>query len=377
MAKEEKMLILQMVADGQITPEQGVELLTAVGAGKHSPVFEPDALKQTVKQRVDDVVDDAEQVAERAEEQAEKIADSVSSRFDEVGRDLDKIGQMADGFGKVISQLFTGGFSGGPGFKFEEEIAGEFAEDGELDINFSTANGRITVESWDEPGYLLTVRKRINAETEEEAKRILENSYEFRQEGLSLKASTGNGFAGGLRNRSIAFFLKIPNSRKASLNLSSANGRIMLEEVSGTKCVIRTANGRIDAEDCGFGEAKMRTANGRVVYEGAVESIDIATANGRIDTELKGVGDWRFSTANGRIEIEVDKSDDAAYEVELFSNVGRIEVDDMGDVEVLEDKVKGYIGRRRYRARSRGFENAKLKGYIKASSNAGRIGVRF
>ena len=34
MSKEEKMLVLQMVADGQITPEQGVELLNALEPGK-------------------------------------------------------------------------------------------------------------------------------------------------------------------------------------------------------------------------------------------------------------------------------------------------------------------------------------------------------
>ncbi len=380
LGKEEKMLILQMVSDGQITPEQGVELLKALEPAKgHAPTGRVE-IGDALRQRVDEIARRAEETAERAgkraEEIGEDIGESVSKRAGEIAKDAEVVGSIAENIGKAISQMFAGGFSGGSRFEFKEEIKGEFPEDGELEVSLRTSNGRIMVESWDEPGYLLTVTKQVRAQDEDEAKQALENCYDFRQDGLSLEARTGNGLMSGLRNTSVAFFLKIPAPRKVSLSLGSANGRITSDGVFGSKCAMNTANGRIQVLRCDFDETRLRTANGRIEYEGGAKQLDAVSANGRIDVQMKGAGDWRFNSANGRIEVEVREQDEAAYEVDLASNLGRIDVEGMDDAEILVNETRAG-GRRRYKARSRGFESAKVKGHIKASTSVGRIGVWF
>jgi len=89
--------------------------------------------------------------------------------------------------------MFAGGFSGGSRFEFKEEIKGEFPEDGELEVSLRTSNGRIMVESWDEPGYLLTVTKQVRAQDEDEAKQALENCYDFRQMDCLLRREPATG----------------------------------------------------------------------------------------------------------------------------------------------------------------------------------------
>ena len=67
----------------------------------------------------------------------------------------------------------------------------------------------------------------------------------------------------------------------------------------------------------------------------------------------------------------------SAYEVDLSSNVGTVTVEGIDDAEVIVDEARRYTGGRRYMARSRGFESAEAKGYVKASASVGKIGVRF
>ena len=264
----------------------------------------------------------------------------------------------------MLSQIFGGTSFGGSRFEFTEEIRGEFPEDGELEVGVWTSNGRIHVETWDEPGYLLTVIKKIRAQDEDEARQVLENCYEFSQERLSLKVKATDKHGLDFRGLSVGFSLKVPASRKASLTLKSANGRVTADKLNGSSCLMGTANGRVVASGCGFDKVRLSTANGRIEYEGTAGELDASTANGSVNAELKGAGDWRFSSANGRISINVSKDANAAYELDLSARAGGITVEGMDDAEVAEDVAVGRH-RRRYKARSRGFENAGVKGRIR------------
>ena len=364
MSKEEKMLVLQMVADGQITPEQGVELLNALEPGKaHGLSY---GISQGISEGLSrglsfetDIGDVGRQKVEEASVRVEDIA-----------------GGVAGNIGKVLSQIFGGTSFGGSRFEFTEEIRGEFPEDGELEVGVWTSNGRIHVETWDEPGYLLTVIKKIRAQDEDEARQVLENCYEFSQERLSLKVKATDKHGLDFRGLSVGFSLKVPASRKASLTLKSANGRVTADKLNGSSCLMGTANGRVVASGCGFDKVRLSTANGRIEYEGTAGELDASTANGSVNAELKGAGDWRFSSANGRISINVSKDANAAYELDLSARAGGITVEGMDDAEVAEDVAVGRH-RRRYKARSRGFENAGVKGRIRATTGNGRIRVLF
>ena len=348
MSKQEKLLILQMVADGQITPEQGVELLNALEPGK--PRWEPSSTggQHALEQGVEHVV-----------ERAEVVAESVASNI-----------------GRMLSGLFGGGFIGGPTFEFREEIKGQFPEEGELDLRLSSSNGRISVETWDQPGYLLTVIKKGRGRDEADARQMLENCYEFSQEGLCLTAKSTETAGIDLRGLSVGFALKIPASRKASVTLRSGNGRITLDGVTGSSCTASTGNGRVEVTRCGFDRAKLTTGNGRVEYEGSAGELKASSGNGAINVEMKGAGDWEFSTGNGRISIGVVRDGDTGYEMDLTARAGGITVEGLDDADVIED-VAISRSRWRYKARTPGFEQAVAKGRIKATTGNGKIRVWF
>lgn len=393
MSKEEKMLILEMVKEGKITPEQGVELLNALLGSKP-------ALKPPLKS-MRGISDDTEGREASIEQAVEKIEELAESR--------------AESLAERISHMFSGSASRGPRFELSEEFQGELDPEGEIEVDLQSANGAIEVRSWDRPGYRLEVLKKANAETEEEAERILEGCFEFSHTGSTLTAIAKERQRLGSRNLSVDFMLSLPADRRATVNLHSANGRITVQGISGSRCRAKTANGRIEALDTKFEVLELNTANGRIViedasgekctaetmngrieargckfcdvemtdmngrieYEGESRNMTAKTMNGRVVVELTGTGNWNIKTSNGPIEAKIHKGETDSYEVDLVTQNGAIEVDGMGDVDVLIDERKKHQRTRHYRACSKGFAEAESKGSLKASTSSGRISVEF
>ncbi len=431
-SKEEKMMILQMVAEGKITPEQGAELLRAVGESKPQapalpvppvPAVPPSPpapekpkltitgeaegreagarsseLKESIRKSIDSNIHgniertieraarQAEEAAERAASHAEEWAERVAKRAEQFaerasheGESLGKVlGESGENIGKIIAKLFTGGsFAGGPQFEFHEEVKGEFPAEGEIQVNVSTSNGRITVDTWDEKGFRLDVRKTANAATEEEAKEIVKDGFEFSQNGLSVSARSKESVNIMRNGHSVGFTLTLPRDRNASLRLSSSNGRITVGGVSGTKLHATTANGRVEAESCSFQESQVDSANGRIEFQGRPGNLRASTANGRITARLQGAGNWKLDSANGRIDVEVQKEPGTGYEVDTSTVMGRLDVSGLEDAEVLIDETKQKMGARRYKARTRGFSDASSRASISASTTVGRVTVTF
>ena len=417
MSKEEKMMILQMVAEGKITPEQGAELLRAVGEGKPEAPAAPKAagpaqlpqapsapgvpatvIGETIRKSIDSSIREnleknieraarqAERAAERAASHAEEWADKVAKHAEEIagkaareGENLGKVlGESGENLGKIIGRIFSGsfsGFSGGPQFEFHEEVRGELPAEGEVQVSLSTLNGRITVDTWDESGFRLDVRKTANAVSEEEAKELVKDRFEFTQDGLNLTARARELPQAFGRSCSVGFTLTLPRDRKASLALDSSNGRLAADGVSGSRLRANTANGRVSIESCSFNDTEIDTANGRIEFEGRPGNFRATTANGRIDARLQGTGNWKMDSANGRLEAAVKKEPGAAYEVEASTVMGRIEVTGMEGAEILVDETRQKFGSRRYKARSRGYSDAASKVSLVASTAMGKVTI--
>jgi hypothetical protein len=390
-SKEEKMLILQMVADGKVTPEQGAELLRALGEPKPQTPAKPSVpgvtgpagddfgrpLDESIRRTVEVSVKKAEAAAEAAAKHAEEFADRIAREGENLGKVL---GESGENLGKILGRIFGGGWISGGGnqFEFPEEVRGELPAEGEIKVDLTTRNGRITLDTWDEPGFRLQVMKRANAMTEEEAAAKVRDLYEFKQDGLSLNARTKelhHGFLGA--NVSVHFALTLPRDRQADVTLSSANGRLILDGLSGPSLKASTANGRIEATRNDFRTARLDSANGRILFTGKARDLNIKTANGRVEADVEGAGNWDLSSANGRIELNVRKLAGAAYEVDASSVAGRVDVAGLEDAEVLINESRHTSGSRRYKARSKDYNSAEVKGSIKATTASGRVTVVF
>lgn len=393
MSKEEKMLILEMVKEGKIAPEQGVELLNALGR-VNLPPKAPLRFGPGISGEIEDKEESIEKTVEKIEELAESKAESLAER---------------------ISHMFSGSTARGPRFEFSDEFHGELDPEGEIEVELRSSNGAIEVRSWDKSGYSLEVTKTVNAASEEEAKKILEDCFEFTHEGSVLTGVAKERQVFGNRNLCVDFTLTLPADRSAILNLHSANGRITVEgvsgpgckartangriemgdskfetlalntsngrivmdEVSGKKCTAETMNGRIEATNCSFDEMDMTDMNGRVEYEGRASNMTAKTMNGRIVAELAGTGNWDLKTSNGPIEVRIRRGEADLYEVDLSSSNGEIEVDGMGEVDVIIDERRKYSRSRHYKASNKGFDKADSKSYLTASTGSGRISVEF
>ncbi|MGI6662788.1 MAG: SHOCT-like domain-containing protein [Bacillota bacterium] len=130
MSKEEKMLILQMVADGKITPEQGAELLRAVGEPK--PVAPPRPASAPLPQKAGEAKPEAvgddvgpaldKQIRETIEASVEasgaegpsrsrgapaKHAEKFAERIALEGENLGKVlGESGENLGKIFARIF-------------------------------------------------------------------------------------------------------------------------------------------------------------------------------------------------------------------------------------------------------------------------------
>jgi DUF4097 and DUF4098 domain-containing protein YvlB len=386
-SKEEKLLILQMVSDGKVTPEEGVELLRAVAGGAGAAESQQalsenlaTSIREGVKRSVETAVRSAEEVAEGAATEAERVAADVERHVARIGESAgiqrevvgENIEESLTGLGKTIARMFRRGFgAGGPQREFHEEFCGEFPEQGTLDVGLSTANGRVTVKTWDRPGFHLDVQKRVNADSDAEAENLTKDVFTFTSEGNVLRARSKEPQYGWCGSVTVSFTLTLPKDRKASLDLASSNGRITIQGVSGPRLSGRTANGRIIVDDCSFDTCDVNTANGRIEYEGQAKELTADTANGRIVANIEGAGNWRLDSANGRIEVNIKKTQGVGYEVDTSAVMGRIQVS--GFEDVIIDETRHKTGARRYKARSLGFDEAECKATLRASTAMGRV----
>lgn len=118
-----------------------------------------------------------------------------------------------------------------------------------------------------------------------------------------------------------ALRVRIPRGDR-DLVVETANGRVLLEGVSGTARVHAT-NGPVDLRQTA-GELAVVCANGSIDAQGCRGSLDLSTANGRIvvrEAVLKG---GSFKSGNGRIAVQVRP--EGAGNLGIFAGNGRVEL---------------------------------------------------
>ena len=132
--------------------------------------------------------------------------------------------------------------------------------------------------------------------------------------------------------------------REMNLDLTTTNGRVEVEEVSG-EVVAHSTNGRIVLRDV-EGSVRARTTNGGVKVEGLVGTFDVSTTNGSIEVgwSRSGAGDCRAHTTNGRIRIELPKDFSAVLDASTTNGKVRTEVPLTIEGTISKRKVRGTLG---------------------------------
>lgn len=189
-------------------------------------------------------------------------------------------------------------------------------------VVLSNVNGRIRVESWDQPRVRVIARKEVEASRNEVEEVLRDLRVEMQQKDGGVVVTThypkvheGSSIfdwilGGGGIDRQVRYELTVP--RTMNVEVSNTNGSILVANVAG-RLDLDTTNGKIEVERCA-GSLEASTTNGSIRAEllrlakGA--PVELETTNGRIEVALPrdfGV-DVDARTTNGSIKSDLPVS---------------------------------------------------------------------
>lgn len=342
---EERRMILKMLEDGKITPDQAAELLRALGsaggaagtgsgaggggseaggsgggagAARGEDAGEGDGgrwaeMAEQFGSRVGELADDLARKVERAVKSGD-----VAERMSELGERMQEVGRTV---AERLAQAF-GVASPSAAHVITEEYTGEFAEDIVADVELISRNGAVTVQADPEAGraWKLVVRRRARGRAEEEAEDTSEQ-VEVSHGPSSLIVRAG-------RDGMAEFDLTLPQGVRVRLEARSSNGAVTVRGVPGTMVSARSSNGRVDLSGIEAKHVVARTSNGALLLEGVrADVVEAAASNGSVTASVLGA-DVQVSSSNGALTLRPEWRADGPgnQRVEATSSNGSVRV---------------------------------------------------
>ena len=187
-----------------------------------------------------------------------------------------------------------------------------FPVSGAPQVNISTFDGEVTVRGWDKPEVKYTATS--SAESEDALKQL---DIITEQNGQIVVISARNEQD---VNASVAFEVFVP--RQATLHVSSGDGRVSLDGVSG-EITLRSGDGAIEVSNSG-GQLKVNTGDGQIQISKFDGQVDARTGDGAIalDGIFKALS---ARTGDGEISLTVPAGSSFTIETNLpdeISNEG-------------------------------------------------------
>jgi tRNA A-37 threonylcarbamoyl transferase component Bud32 len=182
-------------------------------------------------------------------------------------------------------------------------------------LSLGNVNGRIEIAGWDRNEVVIKALKHGKTRESVEAAKIIVNSSPDEIVIHTEQPSSVTGFPwswlwfkNSKRNDAVVdYAIQVPQSARLK-NISSVNGRIVIEDVSGD-IEASTVNGQMQVQGAG-GNLKLSTVNGRIEAEmaslGRGQSVSLDAVNGQLEAILPSNADAEVSasTLNGGISSE-------------------------------------------------------------------------
>ena len=216
---------------------------------------------------------------------------------------------------------------------FENNIETEM-----ISIDFSTFNGYIEVYLWEDDMYKIEVTKWAKAETPEKAKTAAENLEVTFLENIKDETTTVRLKVKPEEDTGADIVAYFPKKAFDTVELSSLNGHLKMDEVTASRVFLETTNGSIEvyitADDI-----DVKTVNGgiRGFYQG--DWADIETVNGDINIQVGSSGVYTISNANGDINMTVDG--DFTFDLEISHGRISVSADEVAYTLDYKDHKKG------------------------------------
>jgi tRNA A-37 threonylcarbamoyl transferase component Bud32 len=182
-------------------------------------------------------------------------------------------------------------------------------------LSLDNVNGRIEIAGWDRHEVAIKALKHGKTRESVEAAKIIINSRPDEIIIHTEQPSSVTGFPwswlwfkNSKRNDGIVdYAIQVPQNARLK-NISSVNGRIVIEDVSGD-IEASTVNGQMQVQGAG-GNLKLSTVNGRIEAQlaslGCGQSVSLDAVNGQLEAILPSNADAQVSasTLNGGISSE-------------------------------------------------------------------------
>lgn len=325
MGEEERRLILQMVAEGKITPEEGVRLLEALEGGTVEG-----QRRETGRAAGSEAADSAAagvgrpgaKVAVTVEsgagpETGAEFGEGMARMGLEIGQKMAHVGSGIAGEVMKLLEIFPWA-----GAEFTDHLVreGEFRGEGPREVSVELANGRLIVEGWDGPGWRLQVDTRARGRQAHRATDLV--TVEADENSLRVRSAR---FFGG--NYSASGLLKLPPGEYHLRGVTS-NGRIEARSLRCRVLDLETSNGRIEVEDVEGDRVELDTSNGAIVARLSARRLEATTSNGSIKVEARAVREdtYELKTSNGSIKL-ICPDPAAGYRIDATTSLGGIEVE--------------------------------------------------
>jgi DUF4097 and DUF4098 domain-containing protein YvlB len=203
--------------------------------------------------------------------------------------------------------------------RFTSQETKTFAVSGSPRVSITTFDGQVKVHGWDKAEVSYTATKYSHAQDG-----LAEMTIQAQQQGqaISINASNHDEHSG-----SVSFEVYVP--RRASLHVSSGDGALNLEGVSGD-ITLRSGDGPIEVAN-GGGQLQVNTGDGVIKVIKFDGQVDARTGDGQID--LDGIFNAVSArTGDGTISLSVPAGSSFTIETNApdeISNEGFIIVEDI------------------------------------------------
>lgn len=195
-----------------------------------------------------------------------------------------------------------------------------FSVDGIPQLNLSTFDGSIEIQSWDKREVLVEIEKRGPTREAVDSLQV-ESTRSGDQITVDVKRPHAERFRGFGFHVSASAKLIVNVPSKADIVARSGDGAIRVERIRG-RLELRTGDGSIRIVDTA-GELKLNTGDGAINVDGAEGRLELETGDGGVNVEgtLSAV---KMHTGDGSIVYRADRSAAMTDDWEISSGDGSV-----------------------------------------------------
>jgi DUF4097 and DUF4098 domain-containing protein YvlB len=238
-------------------------------------------------------------------------------------------------------------------------------------LDIESFNGPITVSTWAEDEYSISILIKAKGTTDGAAKENLDDiEFDLTETvvgGVKRLVLRHNVPTTKTSLYTVIVEVKLPAEVEMSMDLDSSNGGVTLTNIEGGDIDLGTSNGALNFNEVTADKINAETSNGGV--RGTLEApiTYISTSNGGIHLSLPCTvtGSYTLKTSNAGVSLDLSSSSSVGYDVDLSTSNGVL-VLDLPNLDYSRDT------RTRKEARTVAFSGKAVQITIDAStSNAG------